>query len=47
MIAAGVEEYGLFDAPDRPEWVVISVYRAMERTSRKIKAITDQEIAIA
>lgn len=47
MLAAGIEEYGLFDAADRPEWVVCAVYRAMARASRKVERITDGNIAIA
>jgi hypothetical protein len=30
MIAAGMEEYALFDSRDCGEWVVAAVYRAME-----------------
>jgi hypothetical protein len=33
VLAAGVEEYGLFDAADPSEWVVPAVYLAMLRAA--------------
>jgi hypothetical protein len=34
MIAAGIEEYALFDFFDPGEWVVCAIYRAMAAKAR-------------
>jgi hypothetical protein len=49
MIEAGTEEYGLFDACDRPEWVVCAVYRAMAAASlsRQVEHVPDNDPTIA
>ena len=36
MIEAGIDEFALFDSADRGEWIVASVYRAMELERRRI-----------
>lgn len=33
VLAAGINEYGLFDAADPSEWVVPAIYRAMLRAA--------------
>jgi hypothetical protein len=34
MIEAGIEAYCLFDSDEPGEWIVDSIYRAMERAKR-------------
>lgn len=36
VMKVGIEEYGLFDAPDPSEWVVPAVYRAMLREAIRL-----------
>lgn len=36
MIQAGIDEYAIFDYADRGEWIVASIYRAMELERRRI-----------
>jgi hypothetical protein len=34
MLNAGLEAYELFDLGDRPSWIVMAIYGAMERAKR-------------